>query len=207
MKRPAPNGFTLLELLLAVTLLSLMTSAIMGGLHLGRRGWETRRVSDALDEVENAVRATAGLIGRARAPGQQAQGQQLITQDAQPAFRGSAGRCRFIAFSEGGAQWGGLILTEVGVEPGPEGLNLAVWTMPYHTAEDLAAPLSNMRKTVILRGVATFELSFFGPPEVGAPSVWSGAWTQRERPALVTIAIGANRLGRLLSAAATVGVR
>ena len=39
--RAAERGFTLLELLVAITLLGLLMAALFGGLRLGTRVWET----------------------------------------------------------------------------------------------------------------------------------------------------------------------
>lgn len=213
MKRRAHDGFTLLELLLAISLFSLITASIMGGIHLGARAWETTRASDALDEVENAVRATAALIGRGYTIATDQQ-QQFTAEGPPPPFAGTANAASFVALSEGGAQWGGLVLTEIGVDSGPEGSELAVWTKPYRPREGLANGRAAMKKTVALKGVAFFELSYFGAQQTqpGAqqqqPPVWSRSWASRTGlPELVTIRVGANRLGRVIEAQATVAIR
>ncbi len=213
MKRRAPDGFTLLEMLLAISLIALITGSIMGGLHLGRRAWETTRASEALDEVENAARGVTGLIGRSYLfsteqqqsgptppPGQQQQQLRM--------FQGAPEACRFVMLSEGGAQWGGLILTEIGGEPGNESVELAVWTRVFRLQEGFGPSRGDMRKTVLLRNIASFELAYFGSPEEGRPPVWSAAWTNPKRmPTLVSVKIAANRLGRVIQAAATVAIR
>ena len=56
MKRRAADGFTLLELLLAISLMAMITSSIMGGVHLGRRAWETSRASDSSNENDPCLR-------------------------------------------------------------------------------------------------------------------------------------------------------
>lgn len=206
MKRRAPDGFTLLELLLAISLLSLITASIMGGIHLGRRSWETTRASDALDEGENAMRATSALLAKSFAilPDQS----QINGADLPPVFLGSPQGCRFVALSEGGAQWGGLILTEIGVDNGPGGPELAVWTKVYRPKEGLSAGRESMRKTVILQGVTGFALSYFGAQQQGQASAWSSGWrSPTSLPGLVSIKLGASRLGRVMELASTVSPR
>jgi general secretion pathway protein J len=212
MKRRARDGFTLLELLLSISILALITGAIMGGINLGRRTWETTRASEALDEVESAVRSVAALVGRSylvaneqqpmaspQVPGQQQQ--QLV-------FQGGRDACRFVTLSQGGAQWGGLILTEIGGEPGREGPELAVWTRVYRPAEGFSPKRGDMKRTVVLANLASFELAFYGSQEQGRPAAWSPNWINPAAlPDLVAIKIGANRLGRVIEAAATVAVR
>ncbi|WP_424363009.1 PulJ/GspJ family protein [Methylocystis parvus] len=216
MKRRARDGFTLLELLLAVSILSLITASIMGGIHLGARAWDTTRASESLDEVESAMRATAGLIGRGYSVSTEQLQQQSTTEGPPPPFAGTANAASFVALSEGGAQWGGLILTEIGVDKGPEGSELAVWTRPYRPREGLAVGRGAMKKTVVLKNVAYFELSYFGAqqaqPGFGQqqrqPPAWSPAWASRTGlPELVSIKIGANRLGQVIETQATVAIR
>jgi general secretion pathway protein J len=211
MKRRAPDGFTLLELLLAVSLLSMITASIMGGIHLGRRSWETSRASDALDEGESAVRVTTGLLSKAFLA---APDQTQSLQGPPPVFVGSAGGCRFIALSEGGAQWGGLILTEIGVENGPDGPALAVWTKVYRPQEGLGAGRAGMKKTIVADGLSAIRFAYYGAPEeapgqaqLRAPA-WSEAWRSATNlPALVSVRIVLRRMGRDIEVSAAVAPR
>lgn len=204
MKRPAHNGFTLLELLLAVAILSLITGSILGGVHLGKRTWETSRASEALDEVETATRAVVGLIARAYA---------IAPDPAAPPnttimFQGAPDAARFVGLSEGGAQWGGLILTEIGGDAGSDGPELAVWTRVYRNKEGFSPNRQDMKKTVVLKNLAGFQLAFFGPPDKDQPPVWSQTWPNKSAvPSLVSIKVAATRLGRVIEAEATVSLR
>jgi general secretion pathway protein J len=211
MKRHAPDGFTLLELLLAVSLLSLITASIMGGIHLGRRSWETSRASEALDDVESAVRATTGLLARSFlvAPNQATQS----LGGPQPVFLGAANGVRFVALSDGGAQWGGLIVTEIGVGDGQDGGALAVWTKPYRPQEALSGGREAMKKTIVADGLASIRFGYYGAPEATPgepppPPVWSENWRSVSNlPALVSVTIVLRRLGRDIEATATVALR
>lgn len=210
MKRRKPDGFTLLELLLAISLLSLITASIMGGVHLGQRSWEANRASEALDELENALRAVTNLLGRSFliTPGQTNQGLQKSTTP----FLGDVEHCRFVAVSDGGAQWGGLIMTEIGVDKGPEGEALAVWTKPYRPQEGLAAGNETMKKTIVAGGLVSIQFSYYGARaeaagETQAPA-WGANWSSVSiLPALVSVKIILRRLGRDLEASAIVALR
>jgi len=210
MRLRARNGFTLLELLLAISLLSLITSSILGGIHMGRRTWEATRASEALDEVENALRSVTMLFAHGYPmvmASQSLEGTLNAGQTPSP-FAGTPDACRFIFLSEGGAQYGGLLLTEIGGDKTPEGPELAVWTEVFRTQPGFTLDRESMRKTVILKDVASFELSYFGFPEQGKPGVWLPNWSNRATlPKLVTVKIGANRLGRVIEASATVAIR
>ncbi len=204
MRRRPRNGFTLLELLLAISLMSMITGSILGGISLGRRTWETTRASEALDEVENALRSATSLIARSVSL-------VVMTQNAETTaaqFQGTPEACRFISLSEGGAQWGGLLLTEIGGDASGGGPELAVWTQAFRPAPGFAVNRDVMRKTVILKGVASFELSYFGVLEQGKPPVWTPNWIKRANlPKLIRVKIGANRFGSVIEASATVAIR
>jgi prepilin-type N-terminal cleavage/methylation domain-containing protein len=53
-RRATEHGFTLLELLVAITLLGLLMAALFGGLRLGARVWETADADRFLQTVANA---------------------------------------------------------------------------------------------------------------------------------------------------------
>ncbi len=192
MKRAPRSGFTLLEMLLAITLLSMIVTAILGGLHLGRRAWESGKTYETVSEIEEAARAINGQLARAasiRMPPQANGGQSV-------AFRGSSDRCRFLALSEGGAQWGGLILTEIA---GPQGAHedVALWTSVFRPSPGLEAPRELMRRVSVLRNAAYFRLSYFGEVENGRPPAWTDQWIDHsDLPLLVGVRLAGESSGR-----------
>jgi general secretion pathway protein J len=203
MRQRATDGFTLLELLLAIGLLALITSSILGGLHLGRRAWESTRASEAIDDVENSARALAAQLSRAYpvTPAKPSAAPTVI-------FRGLANAFRGIVLSEGGAQWGGLIVTEVGSIASPNGADLAVWTRVYRETEGPGPTREDMRMTILLHELDFLELSYFGSVEKRSPPVWTNQWVDRsELPILISFKIGAKRLGRTVSASMIVPIR
>ena len=204
MKARARDGFTLLELLLAISLLALITGAILGGLHLGRRAWETSRASESLDEVEGALRAVATLLARSYPV-------PIATQDAstgQVLFEGRPNVCRFIMLSDGGAQWGGLLVAEIGGEADGATTSLAVWTSVFRDAPSADVDREAMVRTVILKELVSLRLSYYGVLEQGKPPVWTDAWSHRvTTPKLIGVKIAATRAGRVIELSATVATR
>lgn len=212
MKRRRPNGFTLLELLLAVSILSLITAAIMGGIHLGRRSWETSRASEALDDVDAATRAITTLLGKSFPVSVDTAARSL--QGSPQLFLGASDDCRFVALSDGGAQWGGLIVTEIGVDNGPEGRSLAVWTKPYRPQQGLSTNRDVMKKTILVDGLESIQFSYYGVEEQeqaqtpARAATWSEKWSSvSNTPSLVSVKIILRRLGRDIEATATVAMR
>ncbi|MGO9772919.1 MAG: prepilin-type N-terminal cleavage/methylation domain-containing protein [Roseiarcus sp.] len=202
MKSGARAGFTLLELLLSITLLALITGAIVGGLHFGKRAWETGKTYEEVDQVEEAARALAEQLARAYSVFVTSPDKLQII-----GFVGQPERCRFIELSEGEAQWGGLILTEIAGD-GAQGDNLAVWTRLYRPAEGFSIARTAMRMTPLLRNAANFKLSYFGVIEKDHPPVWSDVWVNREAlPLLVAVTVGAKRSGHIVDVSSTVALR
>lgn len=203
MRRRKNAGFTLLELLLALTLLSLIVGAILGGLHLGKRVWETGRNYEAVNEVEEAARAIADLLARSFPI-------VVPRENELPAafFEGQTTGCRLVTSSEGDAQWGGLLLTEIGGVPGAHGTTIAVWTRVFRAADGLSLARESMQMTPALRDAAFFELAYFGSLEQDRPPVWSSSWIKRPQPPkLISVRLGANRFGRVIATSATVELR
>lgn len=199
MRRNARSGFTLLEMLLSITLLSLIIGALLGGLHLGRRSWERGRLYEGVSEVEEAARAIGDQLGRVY-PVQVPRADNAATV----AFLGRPDGCRIVALSEGGAQYGGLILTEIGAD----GDGIGIWTRVFRTPDWTNAGRGAMNAVSALRGVAYFRLSYFGAIERGKPPVWTDEWIERDGlPLLIGVRLGGNRSGKVVDASFVVAVR
>jgi general secretion pathway protein J len=202
MKRNAGSGFTLLEMLLAITLLSMIVTAIIGGLHLGRRAWEAGKSYETVSEIEEAARAINGQLARAvsiRIP--RSNNAQFV------AFQGLPDRCRFVALSEGGAQWGGLILTELAGPQAPDE-DVALWSQVFRPSQGFQLPRDSMRRVSVLREAVYFRLSYFGEVETGRPPVWTDQWTDRQDlPLLVAARVAGKSSGRTVDVSFVVALR
>jgi general secretion pathway protein J len=202
MRRGPRLGFTLLEMLLAITLLSLIVSAILGGLHLGRRAWEAGKTYETVSEIEESARAIQGQIARAMAIRIPRGNNEQAT-----AFHGLPDSCRFLALSEGEAQWGGLILTEIGLSEGAED-EVALWNRVFRPAEDFKQPRASLRRVSLLRDAVYFRLSYFGQLENGRPPVWTDRWIDRlTLPQLVSVRVAGKSSGRTVDVSFLVALR
>lgn len=203
--RPRNAGFTLLELLLAITLLSLITAAITGGIHLGRRTWEAGRASESIDEIEDAARSIRKLLSNTFLV-------RVVSASAKPTdpavavFKGNESNCRFVSLSQGYSNWGGLLLTEIGVQPIETDEDIDVWTNVFRS-DSINMPREAMRRTSLLRGVQNFRFSYFGSLASGQPPVWSAVWPEQAGlPLLVSFTLVARRQGKLFETSATVAI-
>lgn len=200
MKAPRRSrGFTLIEALLSIALMSLIVGTIAGGFRLGKRVWDTGRDYEGVQEVEEAAGALAAILARAFPV-------QLNRRDGAPtvAFEGRPDRIRLVTTSDGGADWGGLALTEISVS----GDDLALRSGVLRPEAWFGGTGGPSRSAIALRGLAAFELAYFGSPEPNAPAAWTKSWVQRvAAPKLVSVRLTAKRNGRLIDASFIVRLR
>lgn len=181
-KQMAQRGFTLLELVVAITLMGLILAALYGGMRLGINSWDT---GEHRAEVTNRLRLTQEFLRR------------LLTVSV-PAFRGNEQQERVVTFTGNSEQisfvapllaqfgQGGLHLIQIYAANG----RLMLRWHPYLPA-DLEA--GTAQEAVLMEGVTEVEWGYFGaekaaPPEEAVPSTWQSAWTQASfRPKLVRL--------------------
>lgn len=184
--RSTSLGFTLVELLVGLTLVALISVALMGGLRFGIRAWETG--SDRLDQfsrievVQNLLRRELAQATLPRIPVDQA----VIP----PAFRGNPGELQFLAplpvhFAEGG-------LRIFRLEARPRGLRYDLvlsWRM-YRPEILLSEAYEAEEETVLLEELSGIELSYFGALAKDQPPEWLSDWpAELGRPQLVRLRV------------------
>jgi general secretion pathway protein J len=185
-------GFTLLEMLLALAMLALITSTILGGMHFGKRAWQTGQTYDASGEIEAAAMAISELLRRSFPAVVTAVGKRPTV-----VFYGGPDGCRFTMLSEGETQRAGLILTEIGVRSNGGRNDLALWTKVFRPQTALAATTEEMEEASVLHDVASFDLAYFGAVESDSSPTWRSSWTDADRlPHLVSVRLAAVRGGR-----------
>lgn len=176
------RGFTLLELVVAITLMALILAALYGGMRLGINSWDA---GEQRAEATNRLRLTQEFLRR------------LLTLSV-PAFRANEQQERVVTFAGDSAQisfvapllaqfgQGGLHLMQIYADNG----RLMLRWHPYLPA-DLEA--GTAQEAVLLEGVSAVEWGYFGAeklaaPEEAVPSTWQDAWTQTSfRPSLVRL--------------------
>jgi general secretion pathway protein J len=144
MKPRAPGtqhqrGFTLLELLVVITILGLLMIALTNGVRFAGRAWEMqqrhREQQGDLDAVQNALR-------------------QLITTGTN--FQGDAGTLRFVARLPASLNRGGLYDIDLSAASG----NLILGWKPR-----FSGPSANQQRTetVLTVGVSEMTLGYYSP--------------------------------------------
>ena len=179
MKGPLPHlrddgGFTLLEMLVATTLLGLLSLVLYGALQFGLRSWQR---TEEVSVLANTVRQVQGLL---TADLTRAYPEVIRTNPTRMPvdFEGTRSRIRYLTASSRVA--GALDHVTIGVPMGSKVLTRIA-------ALELGAG-SRVDSKVLLKHVEGFEISYFGAAEEDKTPRWQDTWHDRESmPLLVRI--------------------
>ena len=193
-------GFTLLEMLIGLTLLGVLLMLIYSALNISLRAWDTgeRRASEASHQriVQSFLRRELGQVFPIRWRG---------IAESRIAFEGAKQDVKFVtalnlgaSVKEGGLQWGHLYLAD-DVEEGTDGKRRQSLFLKREVF-DLQAkdwgPLDSAKPTRLIAGVKEMEISYFGAENDNADPKWVNEWTSPLRiPLLVRIVVKTD-LGR-----------
>ncbi len=183
-------GTTLLELLLALSLVAVMLTMIFGSFGFGRRAWEAAdRVEDqsSIDAVQSLLRQ---LLSEARpAKAIDGSGRQTI------AFKGEAQSITFVVNLRGTTTTGGLHEVRLGLagaEAGqPEGRFVAAFAL-YRPGPSPVAdrPDKAPEERLLADGVRSLTLRYFGAAKLGDKPQWHERWADAETlPQLIEVAV------------------
>jgi general secretion pathway protein J len=184
------RGFTLLELLVAITLLGVLMAALFGALRLGARVWETgeERLDAAarVQVVQDFLRRQLGQSVPLTAIADQPRDSGAIL------FIGGSDRLRFVsllpAHLGGGAQLLELALRQPASHG--EAVDLVLRMQPLDlTGDGPASPQPEER--ILIEGIDRLEIAYFGPERPDAEPRWWHEWqNQSVLPALVRMRVG-----------------
>jgi len=184
------KGFTLLEIMVAMTVLSLIVTAAFGALRLGQRSWETGLNQTA--KTENLRTVTGAL--------------QRIFSQALPlswkektettiAFEGDDQYLRFIAPAP--QHHGATGLFEYTLTLKPLALNNQL--MLYYRLHDpdrkgFAADDVDRQEVILVENLAGVSFNYYGSAEAKAPLQWHSFWNNDAEtfPAMVNIQLVSN---------------
>lgn len=167
-------GFTLLELLVAMTLLALLSLVLFGGFRFGTRAWDRAETSTANgNEIRRAQGAISDLLSRAYP-------EMDISDPLNPhiVFSGEASSVTLLGPDR--MRDGALAITTIS----QQGDTLAMTATP-ELARD---PRKQTVTRKLLDHVKSFELSYFGATAPNDPPRWLPRWHDRSRlPKLIRV--------------------
>jgi len=183
------EGFTLVELLVAMVLLGLLSVMLFDGLRLGARaataiGWKTDRTSEigvAYEFLDKALGDARLLTTSSDAP---------ETAGLPPNFDGDPDAVSFIAIPPAQLALGGFQLLHLATEEDGRGTRRLIvsWRQVNRGGTPLAgAPL---RPSILLDQVRSAEFAYFGAADPNAPDGWQERWPARsDLPRLVRLRV------------------
>jgi len=175
----AAAGFTLVELLVGLTLMGLLAVMLFGGFRFGLRAWEVGGTRiERQTEAELVQNLLQRELGQAYSLADSISNQQAAPS-AVPTFLGNRNSLGFVAPLPSQAGVGGLFRFGLGIEMnGPERQLVLAWQIfrpdlpPRPTVDDNS-------KSVLLHGVDAIDFAYFGRRQVGAPTQWQSDWDDR----------------------------
>jgi len=177
--RRSARGFTLLETVVALTLLAVMLGMLFAGLRTGIRAWDAGSGrGDRADQVLLAwsfVRKelTAAFPWRFKDP-----------LAVKLAFKGERGTLRFVSMRPAEIGGGGLAFVSFEIEDsrGAERTGRIVMRRAFAAAEHRDfSPLEEAEKFTLLEGVTEARFEYFGSENDATPPSWSDKWDFPQR--------------------------
>ena len=190
-KHGAP-GVTLVELLVALSILSLMAVLLLGGMHLGLRVWESggdRQVFEQrLERADAFLRQLLAQAGRA-APAIATPGAEELSGPAaapimKAGFVGEADRMNFVALLPYQLGSAGNCEFQLSRHSNDRGGNLVLSWQRNIGAMETGGPA----QTVLLGGVRSIRLAYFGHLNNESAAAWHDRWADpMGLPALIRL--------------------
>ena len=182
-------GFTLLELLISITLLGLILVLLFGGLRLGVRSWDA--VQQQVDNL-NTVRSVEGFLRReiALAHPYRWKGQK----GQHVAFLGTRNKLSFVTQLPARIGDGGLYAVSLELEQSGKGKRLLWRQTPLSSQMEDFSALAQAPEMVLagaeLSTVTDIWLSYFGRETETATPQWVDVWASDARiPMLIRIQV------------------
>jgi general secretion pathway protein J len=175
------NGFTLIEVLIAMTLLSMMVVLLFASLKIGADSWYKGETKIA--EV-NEVAVVYNFFQQHLALAKPLLNDLSKSEPAPLAFQGKKQSVQFVSGFPASVGRLGLQLFTVKLDKKV----IKVTTKPFFALQDNRA--ENTEEVVLLSGVSDFNIAYFGSDEEAGNSRWHDEWLEKStQPTLIKISI------------------
>lgn len=172
------RGFTLLELLIAITLFGLIMALLFGGLRFSTRVWEAgaKNVGESVEirVVQAFIRREISQVYAVASP---VKGAGIRT-----AFEGAPKSMTFAALLPAHLGLGGFYLIGIGADGDGGERRLVITWRPIKLGIEEAPSEGEMGKTVLVERISDVTFSYYGPNEQGLPPHWRDRWEEAEAP-------------------------
>ena len=171
------QGFTLLELLIGMTLVGFILSLLFAGLNLGTRSWEageqrmvtSSRQAVVVDFIRRAIEQTYPLRWR-------------VGEEDRLAFAGEAESLRFVGTVAMHDGVSGNHLIALDLVDGETGRDLVMrWQLPDPGAPGFE-PIEQAEPKVLIKAVQEMALAYFGAQSETEDPAWHDQWLDQKTP-------------------------
>ena len=186
----AEGGFTLLEMLVALTLLGFILTAAFGGLQLGTRVWEASDARAAeLSDREIVQRVLAQSLARVYPLVEERDDGTKVH-----VFSGRPDGLRFVAVMPPYPSVGGLYRLAFAVEEDRRSWRLTMTRDLNDRLPDVGKEDEALRRGTLLSSPGKIRFSYYGQADAFEEATWSERWDSSERlPQLVKLTIDGER--------------
>lgn len=185
------KGFTLIEVLIAMTLLSVMVVLLFSSLRIAAESWNAGE--NKVNEVNNKAVVYQFFkrhIASVR-PLPMLDNEQDFTPDAQQAFQGYMQSLSFVAALPASSARKGLQVFTIALDSNNPSTLLVNLTSYRQADNETVADSAPTRPEVLLEHVDALRFSYFGKTEDVAEPQWRDEWTVADRlPSLIKVSIG-----------------
>jgi general secretion pathway protein J len=190
--RRTQGGFTLLEVLIATTLLGVMMLLLTGSLRIGVQSWDAgeERIARAsrMFVVQNFLRTHIGSLLPVAST--------LKDGRMEPAFRGGQDALEYVAPLPEQVKVGGLYRFQLYVSKDGERKDLRMAILPYLSGPDQGKTVEPMDDLALLENIKDIKLSYLprvfpgqNPMSQRQEIQWTDEWKNNQLPALIRLDI------------------
>jgi general secretion pathway protein J len=174
------DGFTLLEVLVALLVLGLLVLGLSQGVRtsLDLRQAQMRRLGN-MAELDAAQRLLRTVLSRLPLS---PDGNRMVGSKTAPGFSGEAERIKFVGDLPTGLGPNRRADMSLSVQ---NGRLVLAWTPHLH--EQSLAPPAPPAETALLHGIEKVDLAYWATPAGGQTPGWQSRWAESEPPALIRL--------------------
>jgi general secretion pathway protein J len=188
-------GFSLIEMLVAISILALVLAMLPGTFTLAHRTWDATAVLDQRARQDGGRSFLQARLAEAM-PVFEPVGSGAV----QLVFAGSAETLTFVAPSANGPQGGGLYRLTLETKPQGSANALVVSVAPFvqkRARDDAATPTE---EHILYDGLTGASFRYFGRKDLRAPTpAWQATWTRRDAlPEAVELTIASGNTTRTI---------
>lgn len=183
-----PQGFTLIEVLIGITLLGVMVTLLFASLRIAAESWHAGEDKmSAVNEKAVVYQFFKSHLSEIRPLPLLYEEQNQEGESGQMAFHGLPQRLRFVAALPAASLRKGLQVFNIQRDP-RQSTTIQVSLRPYQLLDDDAAPIDP--PVILLKHVVNFRLAYFGKRDDEDEARWHEEWTAMEKlPRLIKVII------------------